>query len=173
MGLSAALPEAPMLLRYEASSEGLCGEYRRNSLSVSVYAACTFPQGRLSDFGPTFATIRSPSSKRAGHCPLNINPFMDVLHVVRQKELAEVAVTPLGHVKPIMVLSMNTEPGEHLYSNKMMAAAVCVFKKCDLDALFVVSHAGGPSEGQCSNRRMAALAKDVSGEACDFARFPS
>ena len=74
-----------------------------HKLIPSVYAALSFRENSVTYSGPTFITIRSAkhdSSTAQSHCA-------DFIKLVGLPELASVALTESGDVKPIVIISVD------------------------------------------------------------------
>jgi hypothetical protein len=114
-----------------------------------VYGACLINEERVSYSGPTFAAIRSGKhdhSSALGHAK-------DFDTIVQLPEFEKAAL-----------MDGNGGPDENPRYPKTIQAATILFKKYDLDALFVVTNAPGRSAFNEVERRMAPLSHELSGK---------
>ncbi|CAF4493036.1 unnamed protein product, partial [Rotaria sp. Silwood2] len=132
----------------------------RHQLIPSVYAACLLSEdGDLGYSGPTYIAIRSAKhdlSTAASHA-------LDFDRLVCLNEFEKVARDQTGQVKPIVIVTVDGGPDENPRFPKTLVASIKKFKKYNLDALFILTHAPGQSAYNIVERRMAPLSHDLAG----------
>ncbi|CAF4041373.1 unnamed protein product [Rotaria sp. Silwood2] len=132
----------------------------RHQLIQSVYAACLLSEdGDLGYSGPTYIAIRSAKhdlSTAASHA-------LDFDRLVCLNEFEKVARDQTGQVKPIVIVTVDGGPDENPRFPKTLVASIKKFKKYNLDALFILTHAPGQSAYNIVERRMAPLSHDLAG----------
>ena len=133
---------------------------RDHKLIPSVYAACVIDAKLgVRTTGPTFISVRSgrhDSSTAIGHAD-------DMLDVLDSADFREHCKLQDGTVTPILIFTVDGGPDENPRFPKTIAAAVNLFKRLDLDCLFVASEAPGHSAYNYVERRMAPLSRDLTG----------
>ena len=67
-----------------------------------------------------------------------------------------------GSVKPIVIVTVDGGPDENPRFPKTVDSAVELFKKFNMDCMFVASEASGQSAYNLVERRMALLSRDLS-----------
>ncbi|CAF3979640.1 unnamed protein product [Rotaria sp. Silwood1] len=105
-----------------------------------IYGACLINDDRVSYSGPTFAAIRSGKhdhSSALGHAK-------DSDTMVQLPEFEKAALID-GILKPVVIISVDGGPDENPRYPKTIQAATILFKKYNLDALFMVMNAPGRS----------------------------
>jgi len=130
-------------------------------LSYRVYASCFIDDtGLVTNAGPTYISIRS-----AKHDRFTLeSEDIDFDCVVKLKEFEKTARNHVGTIKPIIVMNVDTlEPKDYTRFPKTLLSAINKFKKYNLDAFFLVSQAPGQASLNVVERRLAALAQDLTG----------
>jgi len=69
-----------------------------------------------------------------------------------------------GNLKPVVIISVDGGPDENPRYPKTIQAAITLFKKYDLDALFMVTNAPSRSAFTEVERRMSPLSHELSGK---------
>ena len=87
----------------------------------------------------------------------------DLLDLINVPEFKDYVRLPNGEIKPIVVITVDGGPDKNPRFPKTIAAATGVFKRLDLDCLFMASEAPGNSAFNYVERRMAPLSRDLSG----------
>ncbi|CAF0743506.1 unnamed protein product [Didymodactylos carnosus] len=163
IGLPAAKIQAPMLMHLDYAVRLPDHDWTvapRHQLTPSVYAACMIgPEGDVGYSGPTYIAIRSAKHDRSD-AQSHANDF-DTL--VRLKEFEKSARDHNGDVKPIIIITVDGGPDENPRFPKTLMAAIRKFRKYNLDALFILTHAPGQSAYNVVERRMAPLSHDLAG----------
>jgi hypothetical protein len=104
----------------------------------SVYAACLLSEdGDLGYSGPTYIAIRS--AKHDLSCA--DSHAIDFDRLATLKEFEKVARDDSGQVKPLVIITVDGGPDENPRFPKTLVANIRKFKKYNLDALFVLTHA--------------------------------
>jgi hypothetical protein len=129
-------------------------------LLCSVYAACMMNDNNdVGHSGPTYIAIRSAKHDRS-----DANSHScDFDRLVGLKEFDKSARDYTGQVKPIVIITVDGGPDENPRFPKTLVAAIRKFRKYNLDALFVLTHAPGQSAYNVVERRMAPLSHDLAG----------
>ncbi|CAF4412548.1 unnamed protein product [Rotaria sp. Silwood2] len=163
LGLPAAKIQAPMLMHLDYRIRLPDHDWivaPRHQLTPSVYAACLLCEdGDLGYSGPTYIAIRSAKhdlSSAESHA-------LDFDRLVCLKEFEEVSRDETGQVKPILITTVDGGPDENPRFPKTLVASIKKFKKYNLDALFILTHAPGQSAYNIVERRMAPLSHDLAG----------
>jgi hypothetical protein len=141
LGLPAARVQAPMLMHLDYRIRLPDHDWivaPRHQLIPSVYAGCLLSNdGDLGYCGPTYIAIRSAKhdlSSADSHAT-------DFDRLVSLKEFENVARDETGQVKPIVIVTVDGGPDENPRFPKTLAANIRKFKKFNLDALFILTHA--------------------------------
>ena len=138
----------------------------KHKLTPSVYAACEIKstsaksQEEITYSGPTFIAIRSfkhDSSTAYTH-------GYDFNQVVEKEEFRSIMKTSEGEVKPVGMLFVDGGPDENPRFPKTIDVYSQHFKKYNLDALLVLTHAPGMSAYNYVERKMAPLSKELAGK---------
>ena len=87
--------------------------------------------------------------------------------MVQLPEFEKAALTD-GILKPVVIISVDGGPDENPRYPKTIQAATILFKKYNLDALFMVTNAPGRSAFNEVERRMAPLSHELSGKLSFF-----
>ncbi|CAF3698963.1 unnamed protein product [Rotaria sordida] len=163
LGLPAARIQAPMLMHLDYRIRLPDHDWTvapRHQLTPSVYAACLLSEdGDLGYSGPTYIAIRSAKhdlSSAESHA-------IDFDRLICLKEFEKVARDETGQVKPIIIVTVDGGPDENPRFPKTLVSSIRKFKKYDLDALFILTHAPGQSAYNIVERRMAPLSHDLAG----------
>ncbi|CAF4894135.1 unnamed protein product, partial [Rotaria sp. Silwood1] len=161
LGLPAAKIQAPMLMHLDYRVRLPDHDWTvaaRHQLTPSVYAACILSEdGDLSYSGPTYIAIRSAKhefSTAESHA-------LDFDRLICLKEFEEAALDETGQVKPIVIATVDGGPDENPRFPKTLVSNIRKFKKYNLDALFILTHAPGQSAYNIVERRMAPLSHDL------------
>ena len=137
----------------------------KHKLIPSVYGACeikassTKTDPQITYSGPTYISIRSlkhDSSTAYSH-------GYDFEHVMEMPEFESFVKNSDGKFKPIGVLFVDGGPDENPRFPKTIDVYIQHFKKYDLDALLVSTHAPGMSAYNYVERRMAPLSRELAG----------
>ncbi|CAF3242012.1 unnamed protein product [Rotaria sp. Silwood2] len=132
----------------------------RHQLIPSVYAACLLSEdGDLGYSGPTYIAIRSSKHDLS----TAVSHALDFDRLVCLNEFENVARDETGQVKPIVIVTVDGGPDENPRFPKTLVSSIRKFKKYNLDALFVLTHAPGQSAYNIVERRMAPLSHDLAG----------
>jgi len=173
LGLPAARVQAPMLMHLDYRIRLPDHDWTvapRHQLTPSVYAACLLSEdGDLGYSGPTYIAIRSAKhdlSSAESHAT-------DFDKLVGLKEFEKVARDEHGNVKPIVIITVDGGPDENPRFPKTLVASIRKFKKYNLDAMFVLTHAPGQSAYNIVERRMAPLSHDLAGLILPYDHFGS
>ncbi|CAF1478065.1 unnamed protein product [Rotaria sp. Silwood1] len=163
LGLPAAKFQAPMVMHLDYRIRLPDHDWTvapRHQLTPSVYAACLLSEdGDLGYSGPTYIAIRSAKhefSSAETHAT-------DFDRLICLKEFENVARDETGQVKPILITTVDGGPDENPRFPKTLVASIRKFKKYNLDALFILTHAPGQSAYNIVERRMAPLSHDLAG----------
>ncbi|CAF4485859.1 unnamed protein product [Rotaria sp. Silwood2] len=162
IGLPAARKQAPLLMHLDYKISLPDHDFvvaSRHKLIPSVYAACTINnKNEVTYSGPTYISIRSgkhSSSTAETH-------HYDFSLLFESKDF-EPVMKVHGKCKPIVIISVDGGPDENPRFSKTLAGGVQLFKKYDLDCLFVVSNCPGRSAYNIVERRMAPLSNQLAG----------
>ncbi|CAF3745929.1 unnamed protein product [Rotaria sp. Silwood1] len=173
LGLPAARLQASMLMHLDYRIRLPDHDWivaPRHQLIPSVYAGCLLSQdGDLSYSGPTYIAIRSAKhdlSTAESHA-------IDFDRLVCLKEFENVARNETGQVKPIVIVTVDGGPDENPRFPKTLVSSIKKFKKYNLDALFVLTHAPGQSAYNIVESRMAPLSHDLAGLTLPYDHFGS
>lgn len=137
----------------------------KHKLTPSVYAACQIKapsaksEEQITYSGPTYISIRShkhDSSTAYTH-------GYDFEHVMELPEFNSTVTCSNGAIKPIAILFVDGGPDENPRFPKTIDVYIQQFKKFNLDALLVSTHAPGMSAYNYVERRMAPLSKELAG----------
>ncbi|CAF1188349.1 unnamed protein product [Rotaria sordida] len=163
IGLPAAKIQAPMLMHLDYRVRLPDHDWTvapRHQLTPSVYAACMMNENNDVGYsGPTYIAIRSAKHDRS-----DANSHAcDFDRLVGLKEFDKAARDYTGQVKPIVIITVDGGPDENPRFPKTLVAAIRKFRKYNLDALFVLTHAPGQSAYNVVERRMAPLSHDLAG----------
>ncbi|CAF1243948.1 unnamed protein product [Adineta steineri] len=163
IGLPAAKIQAPMLMHLDYRVRLPDHDWTvapRHQLTPSVYAACLMNENNDVGYsGPTYIAIRSAKHDRSD---ANSHSH-DFDTLVGLKEFEKAARDYTGQVKPVVIITVDGGPDENPRFPKTLVAAIRKFKKYNLDALFVLTHAPGQSAYNVVERRMAPLSHDLAG----------
>ncbi|CAF0966037.1 unnamed protein product [Didymodactylos carnosus] len=163
IGLPAAKIQAPMLMHLDYAVRLPDHDWTvapRHQLTPSVYAACMLgAEGEVGYSGPTYIAVRSAKHDRSDAQ----SHAKDFDTLVRLKEFEKVARDHNGDVKPIVIITVDGGPDENPRFPKTLIAAIRKFRKYNLDALFILTHAPGQSAYNVVERRMAPLSHDLAG----------
>ncbi len=132
-----------------------------SSLCSSIYAASVIDEtGSITNAGPTYMSIRSAKHDRLVH----ESHAIDFGRLIKLKEFEKTACDHLGRVKPIVIISVDTNGSENntRYS-KTLASAIDKFKKYNLDALVIVNQAPGQALFNVVERRLSPMSQDLAG----------
>ncbi|CAF0723360.1 unnamed protein product [Adineta steineri] len=161
MGIPAAHKQAPLIMSMKIQIKLPDHDFAvgtKHKLIPSIYGACLINEERVTYSGPTFAAIRSGKhdhSSALGHAK-------DFDTLIQLPEFEKAALID-GNVKPVVIISVDGGPDENPRYPKTIYAATALFKKYDLDALFVATNAPGRSAFNEVERRMAPLSHELSG----------
>ncbi|CAF1024873.1 unnamed protein product [Rotaria sordida] len=163
LGLPAARVQAPLLMHLDYRISLPDHDWvvaPRHQLIPSVYAACLLSQdGDIGYSGPTYIAVRSARhdlSTADSHAT-------DFDRLVSLKEFEKVARDETGQVKPIVIVTVDGGPDENPRFPKTLVSSIRKFKKYNLDAFFVLTHAPGQSAYNIVESRMAPLSHDLAG----------
>ncbi|CAF2310322.1 unnamed protein product [Rotaria sp. Silwood2] len=163
IGLPAAKIQAPMLMHLDYRVRLPDHDWTvapRHQLTPSVYAACMMNDNSDVGYsGPTYIAIRSAKHDRSDAS----SHACDFDRLVGLKEFDKSARDYTGHVKPIVIITVDGGPDENPRFPKTLVASIRKFRKYNLDALFVLTHAPGQSAYNVVERRMAPLSHDLAG----------
>ncbi|CAF4172871.1 unnamed protein product, partial [Rotaria sp. Silwood2] len=162
IGLPAARKQAPLLMHLDYKVTLPDHDFvlaPGHKLIPSVYAACVINQRKeVSYSGPTYITIRSgkhDSSTAETH-------HHDFSLLFDSKEFESVMKIN-GQCKPIVIICVDGGPDENPPYAKTLAGGIDLFKKYQLDCLFVASNCPGRSAFNMVERRMAPLSNQLAG----------
>ena len=141
LGLPAARVQASMLMHLDYRIRLPDHDWivaPRHQLIPSVYAACLLSEdGDLSHSGPTYVAIRS-AKHDFSTADSHASDFDRLVHL---KEFEKVARDDEGQVKSIVIVTVDGGPDENPRFPKTLVANIRKFRKYNLDALFVLTHA--------------------------------
>lgn len=129
--------------------------------SSSIYAASAIDDtGLIGYAGPTYVSLRSAKHDRLTH----ESHAADFERLVQLKEFEKFARDHLGRVKPLIVLNVDTSGLENSTRYlKTLARAIDLFKKHNLDGLFIMNQAPGQAMYNVVERRLSSLSHDLAG----------
>jgi hypothetical protein len=168
IGITAANKQAPLLMHLEYRVTLPDHDWvvaSGHKLIPSVYAGIIISENNIGNSravsysGPTFIAIRSgkhSSSTALSHA-------LDFGQLLEKPEFDVVTKTHHGHIKPIMMLTVDGGPDENPRYVKVINVAIHHFKKYDFDAFFVATNAPGRSAFNRVERRMAPLSRELAG----------
>lgn len=168
LGLTAANKQAPLLMHVEYKVSLPDHDFTIASghkLIPSVYACCVIEEDRMGEpqavsySGPTYIAIRSAKYSSSTTCTHSAD-------FERLKTLGifeKFMKNAQGMMKPVIVISTDGGPDENPRFSKVIAHAIELFKKNNLDALFLMTNAPGRSAFNPVERRMAPLSRELSG----------
>ncbi|CAF3166273.1 unnamed protein product [Rotaria sp. Silwood2] len=162
LGIPAAHKQAPLIMSMKIQIKLPDHDFvvgTKHKLIPSIYGACLISEEHVTYSGPTFAAIRSGKhdhSSALGHAK-------DFDTMIRLPEFEKAALTD-GNLKPVVITSVDGGPDENPRYPKTIQAATILFKKYDLDVLFMVTNAPGRSAFYEVERRMAPLSHELSGK---------
>ncbi|CAF0991460.1 unnamed protein product [Didymodactylos carnosus] len=163
IGMPAAKIQAPMLMHLDyalRASDHDWTQAPKHQLTPSVYAACIInPEGDMSYMGPTYIAIRSAKHDQTD----GKSHAVDFDRMVNLKEFDRVARDSFGDVKPIIIITVDGGPDENPRFPKTLSNAVEKFRRYNLDALFILTHAPGHVAFSVIERRIAPLSHDLAG----------
>jgi hypothetical protein len=141
LDLPAACVQAPMLMHLDYRIHLPDHDWTvapSHQLIPSVYAVCLLSEdGDLGYSGPTYIAIRS-----AKHDQSNAESHVtDFDRLVNLKEFEKVARDETGQIKPIVIATVDGGLNENPRFPKTLVASIRKFKKYNMDALFVLTHA--------------------------------
>ena len=124
---------------------------------------------KISFSGPTYIAIRSAKhdSSTANSHQYDIQKLLgldEFKHSIRNKK---------GEIKPLFFVGVDGGPDESPSNQKTLLAWCNLFKKEDIDGIFVFSNAPGFSAFNKVERRMAPLSKDTAGIILPFDKYGS
>ena len=163
IGLPAARVQAPMLMHLDYRIRLPDHDWvvaPRHQLIPSVYATCLLSEeGDIGYSGPTYIAIRS-----AKHDLSTADTHADDFdRLIKLKEFEKVAHDETGDIKPIVIITVDGGPDENPRFPKTLVANIRKFRKYNLDALFLLTHAPGQSAYNIVESRMAPLSHDIAG----------
>lgn len=141
----------------------------RHKLIPSVYAILVIKEYGLGNkeavtySGPTLVIIRSgkhDSSNAASHA-------IDFEYMLNNDDFKNFCRTGEDLVKPVIIIETDRGPDECPRYPKVIAHSILLFRKYDLDGLFVVTNAPGRSAYNPVERRLAPLSHQTSGVILD------
>lgn len=109
--------------------------------------------------GLTYIAVRSgkhSSSSALSHAN-------DFTRLVNLSEFAGITKTNAGHVKPVLMMTVDGGPDENPRYDKVIRVAIHHFLEHDLDALIIATNAPGRSSFNRVERRMAPLSHELAG----------
>ena len=109
--------------------------------------------------GPTYIAIRS--GKHSSSTALSHAADLDRL--LQLPDFAPFVKTAGGHIKPVLMITVDGGPDENPRYKKVISVAVHHFVENDLDALIVATNAPGRSAFKRVERRMAPLSRELAG----------
>ena len=122
---------------------------------------------KISFSGPTYIAIRS-----AKHDSSTANSHQyDIQKLMELEEFKQSIKNKKGEIKPLFFVSVDGGPDESPSCQKTLLAWCNLFKKEDIDGIFVFTNAPGFSEFNKVERRMAPLSKDTEGIILPFNTF--
>jgi hypothetical protein len=130
----------------------------RHKLIPSVYAACVVKEDSVGYSGPTYIAIRS--GKHDSSTAQTHGFYFETL--TGPKDFNE-SIMNEGRVKPIIINTVDGGSDENPRYPQVLHQAISHFKKYDLDAIFIATHAPGQSAYNAVERRMAPLSRDLTG----------
>ncbi|CAF1273702.1 unnamed protein product [Adineta steineri] len=162
---ASAKGQTPLILHldYEISSV----EPQLNSiapphqLTPCIYAASVIDEaGAISNFGPTYVSLRSAKHDRLTH----ESHAIDFDHLVQLKEFEKVARDHTGRVKPIVIMNYDSSGLDNKTRYlKTLTSAIDKFKKHNLDVLIIVNQAPGQAILNVVERRLSPISHDLAG----------
>lgn len=191
LGLPAAKKQGPILMRMEYRVQLPDHDFvvaKGHKLIPSVYAGLQILDNAVSYSGPTYVAIRSgkhDSSTAPRHADdiyrlLQLSEFEEMCYVAEESmhqgnepvpEDHEPVPRPKKQIKPIMIILVDGGPDEGPRYPKTLKYAAMNFKRLNLDALFVATHAPGQSASNPVERRMAPLSRDLCGVILPYDSF--
>ena len=162
IGITAANKQAPLLMHldYKVTLPDhdwvVAGGHK---LIQSVYAGIDIKPAEIGSrsavtyYGPTYIAVRSgkhSSSTALSHAA-------DFSRLLKQPEFDGITKTTTGHVKPVLMVTVDGGPDENPRYDKVICVAVHHFLEYDLDALIIATNAPGRSAFSRVERRMAPL----------------
>lgn len=168
IGITAANKQAPLLMHldYRVTLPDhdwvVAGCHK---LIPSVYAGIVIKHEEIGSrsavtySGPTYIAVRSgkhSSSTALSHA----NDFNRLLNL---SEFSGVMKTNTGHVKPVLMITVDGGPDENPRYDKVICVAIHHFLENDLDALIIATNAPGRSAFNRVERRMAPLSRELAG----------
>ncbi|CAF2089297.1 unnamed protein product [Rotaria magnacalcarata] len=162
IGLPTARRQAPLLLHLDHKISLPDHDFvvaLGHKLIPSVYAACTINnQKEVTYSGPAYISIRSgkhdSSTAETHHRNFSL--------LVESKDFQSVMKLH-DKCKPIVIIRADGGPDENPKYSKALVAGVNLFKKYELDCLFVVSNCPGRSAYNMVERRMVPLSNQLAG----------
>ncbi|CAF4344729.1 unnamed protein product, partial [Rotaria magnacalcarata] len=162
IGLPAARKQAPLLMHLDYKISLPDHDFvvaPGHKLIPSVYAACTINnKNEVTYSGPTYISIRSgkhDSSTAETH-------HRDFSLLFESKDFQSVMKLN-DKCKPIVIICVDGGPDENPRYSKTLVGGVNLFKKYELDCLFVASNCPGRSAYNMVERRMAPLSNQLAG----------
>ncbi|CAF4505566.1 unnamed protein product, partial [Rotaria sp. Silwood2] len=161
MGIPAAHKQAPLIMSMKiqiklSDHDVVIGT--KHKLIQSIYGVCLINEERVSYSGPTFAAIRSGKHDHISA----LTHAKDFDTMVQLFEFEKAALID-GNLKLVVIISVDGGPDENPRYSKTIQAVTILFKKYDLDALFMVTNAPGRSAFNEAERRTALLSHELSG----------
>ena len=124
---------------------------------------------KISFSGPTYIAIRS-----AKHDSSTANSHQyDIQKLMELEEFKQSIKNKKGEIKPLFFVSVDGGPDESPSCQKTLLAWCNLFKKEDIDGIFVFTNAPGFSAFNKVERRMAPLSKDTAGIILPFNKYGS
>jgi hypothetical protein len=87
----------------------------------------------------------------------------DFDRLLQRPEFEELMKDKAGHVKPVMMVTVDGGPDENPRYEKVVNVAIHHFLEYDLDAYFVATNAPGRSAYNRVERRMLPLSRELAG----------
>ncbi|CAF4363394.1 unnamed protein product, partial [Adineta steineri] len=114
----------------------------------------------ISNFGPTYVSLRSAKHDRLTH----ESHAIDFDHLVQLKEFEKVACDHTGRVKPIVIMNYDSSGLDNKTRYlKTLTSAIEKFKKHNLDVLIIVNQAPGQAILNVVERRLSPISHDLAG----------
>lgn len=168
VGITAANKQAPLLmhLEYKVTLPDhdwvVAGGHK---LIPSVYAGIVIKPADIGNrsavtySGPTYIAVRSgkhTSSTALSHAT-------DFTRILNLPEFDALTKTATGHVKPVLMITVDGGPDENPRYDKVICVAIHHFLENDLDAFIIATNAPGRSAFNRVERRMAPLSRELAG----------
>lgn len=170
LGLPAAKKQGPILMKLDYQIRLPDHDFvvaSRHKLIPSVSAKLEIKDNAVSYSGATYIAIRS-----GRHDSSTAPRHADDLHRLLMFILM-LAPGIIGHVPPILILLVDGGPDESPKHEKTLRFAAMHFRRFNLDAMYVATHAPGQSANNPVERRMAPLSRDLCGLILPFDSYGS